>query len=252
MTCIAVKEDRHQKNIMSSIVQKKGIEEPWASERVARFINSSGYKEITLKSDTEPAISSFRNRVAENCNAEVVLEDAVKGDKPSNGFGRKRSDVVARCHQNHQVPCGELHTRRTPKIILDFAVVGGTCGEHFVQVPEGSRLVGRHLNDCMARKPTQEFVPFGEKVLARPTSSEQLNNTRYKFGVWLGVRNNSAECFVETAEGVFRAREVRRIEHQNSWDKAAIGNLIVVPWRIADGKWTVDRPATQIDTTCAV
>ena len=47
------------------------------------------------------------------------------------------------------------------------------------------------------KKPTQEFVPFGEKVLARPISSEPLNsmNHRKKFGMWLGVRNNSAECF---------------------------------------------------------
>ena len=38
VTCIAVKENRHQ-NIISSVVQKKGIEEPLANERVARFIN---------------------------------------------------------------------------------------------------------------------------------------------------------------------------------------------------------------------
>ena len=70
----------------------------------------------------------------------------------------------------------------------------------------------------------QEFVPFGEKVLVRPISSEPLNrmHPRYKFGVWLGVRNNGAECFVENAEGVFRVREVRRIEQQYSWDKEAI------------------------------
>ena len=84
VTCIAVKEDRHQ-NIMSSVALKKGIEEPWASRRVGRFINSLRCKEITLESDTDPAIIAFRNRVAENCNAEVTLEDAVQGDKPSNG-----------------------------------------------------------------------------------------------------------------------------------------------------------------------
>ena len=55
------------------------------------------------------------------------------------------------------------------------------------------------------------------------------------------MRNNSAECFVETAEGAFRAREVRRMEQQDRWDKEAINNVIV------DGKWTVDRRATQID-----
>ena len=50
---------------MSSVVLKKGVEEPWASERVARFINSLRHKEITLKRDTEPAVVAFRNRVAE-------------------------------------------------------------------------------------------------------------------------------------------------------------------------------------------
>ena len=99
------------------------------------------------------------------------------------------------------------------------------------------------------KKPIQEFVPFGEKVLARPISSEPLNrmNPRYTFGVWLGVRSNSTECFVETIEGAFRSREVRRIEQQDWREKEAISNVFGVPWRIADGKWTLGRPATQTD-----
>ena len=92
------------------------------------------------------------------------------------------------------------------------------------------------------KKPTQQFVPFGE-VLARPRNVEQ-NEPRKKFGVWLGMRS-SAECFVESADGVFRARKVRRAEQQNRWDKEATKNVIGVPWRIADAKWTVDRPVTQ-------
>ena len=39
-----------------------------------------------MKSDTEPAIIAFRNRVAEMCKAEVSTEDAVKGDRESNGL----------------------------------------------------------------------------------------------------------------------------------------------------------------------
>ena len=58
VTGIAVKEDRHQ-NIMSSVVLKKGMEEPWASERVAGFINSLGHKEITLRSDAERETIAF-------------------------------------------------------------------------------------------------------------------------------------------------------------------------------------------------
>ena len=74
VTYIAVKEDRHQ-NIMSSVALKKGVEEPWTIERVAKFIDLLGHREITLKSDTEPAISAFRNRVAEMCKAEVATAE---------------------------------------------------------------------------------------------------------------------------------------------------------------------------------
>ena len=85
ITCISVKEDRHQ-NIMSSVALKKGIEEPWTSERVANFIHLVGCREITLKSDPQPAIIAFRNRVADMCKAELAPEDAVMGDKESNGL----------------------------------------------------------------------------------------------------------------------------------------------------------------------
>ena len=39
-----------------------------------------------MKSDTELAIVAFRNRVAAMCKAEGTTEDAVKGDKESNGL----------------------------------------------------------------------------------------------------------------------------------------------------------------------
>ena len=45
------------------------------------MINSLVYKEITLKSEIEPATIAFRNRVAKNCKAEVTSDDAGKGDK---------------------------------------------------------------------------------------------------------------------------------------------------------------------------
>ena len=84
-----MKDDRHQ-NIISNVVLKKGVEESWSIERVATFIDLLRYREITLKSDTGPAIVAFRNRVqnrvAEMCKAEVTTEDAVQGNKESNGL----------------------------------------------------------------------------------------------------------------------------------------------------------------------
>ena len=41
---------------MSSVALKKGVEEPWTIEKVVKFVDLVGYREITLKSDTELAI----------------------------------------------------------------------------------------------------------------------------------------------------------------------------------------------------
>ena len=198
------------------------------------------YKENTLKSDTEPAIIAFRNRAAENYNAEVRLEDAGKGEKPSNGLVENAVMLlrgVIRTTKCHVESCTQEEIREDSPILQWFVELAESILSRCQKGRDGRTPFER----LHGKKPTQEFVPFGEKVLARPISSEPLNrmNPRYKFGVWLGVRNSSAESFVGAAEGVFRAREVRRIEHQDRWDKEAINNVIGVPWRIADGKWIV-------------
>ena len=110
-------------------------------------------------------------------------------------------------------------------------------------------VTGRHPFERLhGRKSTQEFVPFGQKVLARRTTTDPINkmNPRYQYGVWLGMRNNSAECFIGNAVGVFRAREIWRLEPQDRWDTDAINSVIGVPWRMTDGKWTVDRPEVRV------
>ena len=92
------------------------------------------------------------------------------------------------------------------------------------------------------KKPTQEFVPSGEKVLAKHRMIP-----RYQCGIWLGMRNNSGECFIGNAEGVFGAREIRRLEPQSRWDTEAVNSVSGVPWRITDGRCTVDRPEVRVD-----
>ena len=91
---------------------------------------------------------------------------------------------------------------------------------------------------------------FGEKVLAKQISTtphEQERIPAASFGIWLGVRNNIAECFIGNADGVLRDREIRRLELKSRRDKEAINNEIGVPWRMTDGRWTVDRPEVRVD-----
>ena len=86
-------------------------------------------------------------------------------------------------------------------------------------------------------------------MLARKITTDPTNrmNPRYQYGFWLEMRNKSAECFIGNADGVFRAREIGRLEPQDRWDAEAINNVIGAPWRMTDGRWTVDRPEAQVD-----
>ena len=77
------------------------------------------------------------------------------------------------------------------------------------------------LERLRGKKLSQECVPFGERVLAKQISTRPTNrmNSRYKFGIWLGIRSNSAECFTGNADGVLEARKIRRLTPQSRWDK---------------------------------
>ena len=142
--CIAMLEDRHQ-NIMSTVALKMGVEERWTAKKVTKFMHLLGYREIPLKSDTELAMLAFTNRVAEMYKAEITTEDAVKGDRASNGLIENAVMLIRgiirtiKCHiaSNTQEP--------TRQRITDPAVVGGTCRMHLVHRGK------RHSKDGMAR-----------------------------------------------------------------------------------------------------
>ena len=204
----------------------------------------------TLKSDTEPAIVAFRNSIAAMCKAEVTTEDAVKGDNESNGLIENAVMLLRgiirtiKCHveSRTQQPLSD------DSPVLPWLVEHAGCILSRCQRGRDRRTPFERLH---GEKPTQEFVPFGEKVLARQITKGPMNrmNPRYQYGIWLGIRNYSAECFIGKADGVFRAREIWRLEPelQDRWDTEAINSVIGVPWRMTDGKWTMDRPEVWVD-----
>ena len=136
-----VKEDKHP-NFMGSVVLKKGIEEPWALERVLRFIDSLGYLETTLQSDAEPAIIAVSSRVAEGCRACVTTGDAVKGNTSNERLHRVCRDAVARNHPNEQVSHGKFDDRTSQRGFASAPMAGGTHRQRLVQVSERARWFG--------------------------------------------------------------------------------------------------------------
>ena len=116
------------------------------NERVAKIIDLLGYREITLKSDTELAIIAFRNRAAEMRSAEVTTEDAVNGHKESHGLIesavmliRDQNVTLRAAHKNHSAT-NHLFDR-------------GWWNMQDASCPDLRRVVTgrRHLKDCTAR-----------------------------------------------------------------------------------------------------
>ena len=167
----------------------------------------------------------------------------MKGDKESNGLIENAMMLIRgiKCHieSSTQEPLND------ESLILLWLV------EH----------AGRILSRCQkgrdgrtpferlhGKKPTQEFFTHGERVLAKRLFTDPMNrmNPRHKFGIWLGMPNNSAECLSGSAEGVFRDREFRRLEPQDRWDTEAINSVIGELRRLTDGRWAVDRPEARV------
>ena len=203
---------------------------------MAKFIDLLGYRENTLKSDTEPAIIAFRNRVAEACKAEVTTEDAVKGDKESHGLIENAVMLIRgiirtiKCHIKS----------RTQEPLSDDSPVMPLLVEHALCILSRCQK-GRDgktpFERLHGKKPTQEFVRLERKCWLVTTEPTNRMKPRYQYGVWLGMRNNSAECFIGNADGVFRAREIRRLELQDRWDTRAIQ----CDWStVENDRWKVD------------
>ena len=56
----------------------------------------------------------------------------------------------------------------------------------------------------------------------------------------------SAECFIGHADGVFKAREIERLEPQDRCDTEAVNRLEYREgWRTE--RWTADRPEVRVD-----
>ena len=177
---IVEKEDRLQ-NIMSRVALKKSHEAPWTIERVVRFINSLGFREIIL--DTEPAILAFTIRPADACKS-GSREQKMQCKETNCRARREHSDAAAWHHQHNQMPHSMLRTRGTKRRLPSYRLAEptGTILSRCQKERDGKTSFRRGHRK---KTTTQDFVPFDEKVLVRQTPTELTHtmNPGYNFGM---------------------------------------------------------------------
>ena len=82
------------------------------------------------------------------------------------------------------------------------------------------------------KKPTVLGVEFGEKLLykVKPAAKLEKINSRWEFGIFVGVRRRSGEVWVAVKCKVFSARSVRRIPVEHRWGEDCLSWVDRVPW----------------------
>ena len=108
------------------------------------------------------------------CKAEVATEDAVKGDKESNGLIENAIRTIK----------WHIESRTQEPLSHDSPVIPWLM-EHarcFLSRCQKGRDGSTPFERLHGKKTTQEFVPFGENVLARQISTDPRN--RMNQGDW--------------------------------------------------------------------
>ena len=115
----------------------------------------------------------------------------MKGDTESNGFMENAVMLLRgiirtiKCHIEN----------RTQEALSDDSPVVPWLVEHagcILSRCQKGRDGKTPFERMHCKKPTQEFVPFGENVLARHITTEPRNrmNPRYQYAIWLGMRSS--------------------------------------------------------------
>ena len=82
------------------------------------------------------------------------------------------------------------------------------------------------------KKPIVLGVEFGEKLLykVKPTAKLEKINSRWEFGIPVGVMRRSGEAWVAVKGKVLSARSVGRIPVEHRWGEDCISWVDGVPW----------------------
>ena len=211
----------------------KGISDERIAKKVARWIDSLGYKRAVIKSDQEPAIVAFRNEVHKNARTELVPEWSPVKDSQSNGAAENAVKELAGMIRTLKDMVEEKAKIKLNDAGVLLAWIIDYAGTAITRCKVGSdgKTAYQRLK---GKSPTNQVTAIGEKVLYMPVkkNNARLNKmeAKFKYGIWLGVSHGSFESLIGTPDGVFRSRVVRRLAPDGRWDADLIMKIKGMPW----------------------
>ena len=218
----------------STTVPTKGASGKFASDKVTEFMEEIGDRstKVIVKTDQEPSIKYLVKDVidARPLGQTVVEESPVKSSG-SNG----------RVERGIQSLEGQLRA-----LLLAFEGRIGrevNAKEPIVTfMPEyASYLLNRQAvgkdgktayERCKGKSTKVLGIEFGEKLLykVKPKDKNEKINSRWEFGIFIGVRRRSGELWISIKDQVIAVRSVRRIPKEERWCEDCVKWVTRAPW----------------------
>ena len=231
----------------ANVVPSKGAE-LFAVEWLKSCLNETGFKELCLKSDNEPAIMALKNKVKEESRLKIHLAEAPVEDHQANGFIEvavrevKRqvramlSDLQERLgfevEPSH--PCMMWMPRHAAYLLTRFRIG-----------PDGKTPYER----TFGRSWRIPLVSFGEHILFRPRPPRDGRRhdlaPRVSMGMFVGTGLRNNDIFVMTARGIVKGNAITRRPPEDQFKYENWSELRGVPWRLQSreaGEVRVDLP----------
>lgn len=70
-------------------------------------------------------------------------------------------------------------------------------------------------------------------------------NSRWKAGVWLGIKEDSGKTLIGTKEGFIKVRSIRRRAGNLKWDVEMLESMKGLPWQPVPGRDSIE-PSIKI------
>ena len=198
---------------------------------LTRFVVSTGYREVRMRCDSEPATLAILEATIKTCRIlgiQVTGEPTAVGNHEANG-GAERTVELVRSHANILVTslescCGaDRQVFGCDHPIYSWALVHSAWLHNRFKVSQGQtpyeRACGRVYSGRLAQ--------FGERVMAY-LRQEKKADPKWLPAIWLG-KTLSNDCHVLCEKGVILvSRSIRRLP--DGFNLEMLGSFESAPW----------------------
>ena len=229
----------------SIVVPQKGTFGKYASNEAVNFIHEQGcaFRDVVIKSDQE---NSMKYVIEDVCMARTGAK-TVKMNSPVKSSGS--NGVVERAAQAVE---GQL---RTMKDALDTRYGQVIPVEHcivvwlvkYVSILLNKMEIGHDGKTAeqrgRGRKSAVLGLEFGERVLYKKrleSSHMEKLLPRWEYGVFVGIKQRSAELLIMAEDGLKVVRSARRVPVEERWLQECLDWVNVVPWNLGSSDKRAD------------